>query len=113
MDGPLKKKIVTAVEPVLLSPLVYQLTGFVHVSALTMTQHLFSSYGAINEIDLKENAVKMMGPYDPAEPYARLIELLEKGIESARAGGLTISNAMIMLIGMTLLEQTGFKKDDI
>ena len=27
----------------------------------------------------KENAVKMMGPYDPADTLARLIEQLEKG----------------------------------
>ena len=53
-------------EPVFLSPLVDQITGFGHVSALTMIQHLFSSYGEINKIDLKENAVKMMGPYNPA-----------------------------------------------
>ena len=66
----LKKQIATEVEPVFLSSMVYQLTGFGQVSALIMLQHLFSSYGSINEIDLKENAVKMMGPYDPAEPLA-------------------------------------------
>ena len=41
MDGAFKKKIVTEVEPVFLSPLVDQLTGFGQVSALTMLQHLF------------------------------------------------------------------------
>ena len=79
MGGALKNQIGTAVEPVLLSPLVDQLTGFGQVSALAMIQHLFSSYGAIDKIDLEENAMKMMGPYDPAEPLARLIEKLEKG----------------------------------
>ena len=69
----MKNKIFTALELVFLSPLVYQLTGFGQVSALTMMQHLFSRYGAIDEIDLGENAVKMMGPYDPAEPLAKLI----------------------------------------
>ena len=39
----------------------------------TMIQHLLSSYGEIGEIDLEENAVKMMGPYDPAEPLDWLI----------------------------------------
>ena len=33
----------------------------------------------IDDIDLKENAVNMMGPYDPAEFLAQLIEQLEKG----------------------------------
>ena len=48
VDGALKNHIVTAVEPVFLSPLVYHLTGFIQVSALTMIQHLFSSYMVID-----------------------------------------------------------------
>ena len=66
-------------ELVFLSPLVYQLTGFGQVSALTMMQHLFSRYGAIDEIDLGENAVKMMGPYDPAEPPCQTDLTVGKG----------------------------------
>ena len=65
VDGALKKHIVTAVEPVFLSPLVDQLTGFGQVTALTMLQHIFSIYVAINDIDLEDNSVKMIGPYDP------------------------------------------------
>ena len=60
-------------EPVFLSPLVDQLTGFGQVSALTMLLHLFSSYRAIDEIDLEENAVNIMGRYDPDELLSQLI----------------------------------------
>ena len=73
MDRALKNQIITAVDPVFLSPLVEQLTGFRQVSALTMLQNLFSSYGVIDEINLEENAVNMMGPYNPTEHIARLI----------------------------------------
>ena len=100
-------------EPVLLSPLVDQLTGFGKVSALTMLHHIFSSYRAINKIDLEENTIKMMGPYDPAEPLAQIIEQLEKGRKFAGAGGQKISNAMMMSKGITLLAQTGIFDDDI
>ena len=79
VDKALKMQIVTAVEPVLLSPLVDNFTGFGKVYALTMLQHLFASYGVIGEINLEENAVKMMGPYNPAEPLSQLIKQLEKG----------------------------------
>ena len=79
VGGALKNQIVTAVEIVFLSPLVDQFTGFGQVSTLTMLQHLFASYGLIGEIDLEESAVKMMGPYNPAEPLSQLIEQLEKG----------------------------------
>ena len=61
-------------EPVFLSPLVDQLTGFGHVSTPTMLQNLFASYREIDEMELEENAVKMMGPYDPTEPIAQLIK---------------------------------------
>ena len=66
VDWALKNHIVTAVEPVFISPLVDQLTGFGHVPALTMLQHQFFSHRAINKIGLEENAVKMMEPYNPA-----------------------------------------------
>ena len=61
MDGALKKYIATAVRPVFLSLLVDQLTIFVQVSALAMLQHLFTSYGEIDKLDLEENAVNNNG----------------------------------------------------
>ena len=67
-----KKQIVVVVQSVFLSLLVDQLTGFEQVSELSIIQHIFTSYGVIDKIDHKENLVKMMGPYDPAEPLARL-----------------------------------------
>ena len=109
----LKDQILTAVEPVFLSPLVNQLTMAGQVSTLTILQHLFSSYRAIEEIDLDENSVKMMGPYDPVEPLSRLIEQLEKGRELARAGEKTISDSITVFNGITLLEQTVVFYDDI
>ena len=78
-----------------------------------MLQHLLSSYGAINKINLEENTVKISGPYDPAEPLVRLIEQLEKGRELAQLGGHKIPDAMMMSKGITLLAQTGVFNDDI
>ena len=63
VDGEIKKQIFTAVNPVFLSPLKDQLTGFCKFTALHMLQHLFSSYGYIEKIDLKENYINIMGPY--------------------------------------------------
>ena len=48
-EGAPKNLIIMVVEPVFLYPLVDQLTGFGQVSALTMIQHLLSSYGAIEK----------------------------------------------------------------
>ena len=44
-----------------------------------------------------------MGPYDPAEPLAWIIEQLEKGREFARAGGQTISSAMMMVSKLIIM----------
>ena len=96
VDRVLKNKIVTVVEPVFLSPLVDQITGFGKVSALTMLHYIFASYEEITKIELKEKSVKMMGTYDPTELLARLIKQSEKGITFARSGGQTISDAMMM-----------------
>ena len=83
VDGAFKNQIVTAVEPVFLSPLADQLIGLGQVSALNILQDLLSSYRVIYEIDLNGNSIKMMGTYDPAEPLAQLVEKLEKGGEFA------------------------------
>ena len=80
MDGVLKTQMVTAVQPVFLSPLVDQLTGFGKLTTLQIIQYLFASYRNIDKINLDENARETMGPYDPAETLASLIKKLEKGI---------------------------------
>ena len=69
IDDALKNKIITTVEPVFLSPLVDQLTGYVQVSALTMLQHLFLSYGKIDEINLEEMSSILWGPTTPQNPW--------------------------------------------
>ena len=72
MDGSVQNQIVTAVQPVFLAPLVDQLNGFVQVSALAMLHNNFTSYGAIEKIDLEENTLQMMEPYDTAKTLALL-----------------------------------------
>ena len=54
-------------------PTSIPVNGFGQVSEPEMLHHLFTSYGAIDKIDLKENAVTMMGSYHPAETLNRSI----------------------------------------
>ena len=54
----------------------------------------------------------MMGPYDPVEPQAWLIEKLEKRRKLVHAGVYTIADVMMVSKGITLLAQTStFNKD--
>ena len=55
----------------------------------------------------------MMGPYNPTELLAILIDKLKKGREFAISGYQTISDAMMTPKGITLLAQTGIFNDDI
>ena len=108
----LKKQIVTAVQLFSPSPRVDHLTGFGQVSVLQMIKHLFTSYREIYKINLKENTVKMMGPYDPAETLARLINQLEIRIEFLLAGEKTIYDAIkvskvVTLFGIEIQLQQG------
>ena len=50
------------------------MSGFVNMSYLTILQYLFTRYGAIDDTDLEENLVNMMGLYGPAEPLTQLVE---------------------------------------
>ena len=55
-----------------------------------MLQYLFRSYGKIGKTPLKENVIKMMGTYEPAEHLACLIDQTKRGQEFEIAGGQTI-----------------------
>ena len=90
-------------QQVFLSPTMGQHTGFGQVMTIDMLRHLFRSYEAIGYIDLEENAVKMMGPYYPAEPLVRIIDQLKKGREFSRPGGQMIEKSMMVSKLITLL----------
>ena len=64
-----------------------QFTLFGQVTALHILQYMLNSYGDIDEVDIEENTVKMMGPYDPAETLSRLIDQPKKGQEFTRSLG--------------------------
>ena len=65
-----------AVQQDFLSLSMDRLIGFGKVTALKMLQHPFRLYWAIDEIDLKENSVKIMSLYEHTEPFDHLIDQL-------------------------------------
>ena len=85
VDGTIMKQIITAVQQVFISTIMYLLTGFRQVTALEMIQlkHIFRFYGEIEETNLEKNSMKMMGAYEPSEPLAHLVYQLLKGWEFA------------------------------
>ena len=59
-----------------------------------------------DEINLKGNPAKIMGPYEPTDPLDHLIYQPEKGQELAISGGKKIPEYMMVSKGVTLLAQT-------
>ena len=105
-NGAFKQQIISVMETIFLYPIKDQLTGFGQFTALNIMDHLFSSYEEIDDINLEENDVKMMGPNNPTEPLACLLEHLDKGLELLRDRGRTISDVMMVSKVITLLIQT-------
>ena len=52
LNGATKKQTIHAIDPIFLSPIKYQQTGFGQVMSLDTMNHLFRAYGAIDEIYL-------------------------------------------------------------
>ena len=53
LDIQINKQLITAMEPIFMSLIKDQLTGFVQVTDLYMMIHLFRAYGAIDKINLE------------------------------------------------------------
>ena len=45
-----------------------------------MINHVYITYGDIEDIDLEKNNMNMMKPYDPKQPLAALIQQFYMGI---------------------------------
>ena len=60
----IKKQIITSVEQIFFLPIKDQVTCFGQLTALEMMDHIFRAYRLIDEINVKENALKMMRPYN-------------------------------------------------
>ena len=79
VNSTLNKYTIHAVDTVFLSLIKYHLAGFSQVISPEIMHCVFGAYGAIDNIEIKENTVRIMGAYQLAKPLARLIEKIEKG----------------------------------
>ena len=61
-------------EPIFLFTINNQLTYFIEVTDLDMMNDIFRDYGEIDGFYPEENCVRMIVPYNPSKPLARLIK---------------------------------------
>jgi hypothetical protein len=112
-DKALKKQIEHAVETGFLSAMNHELTGFSRVTSLALLTYLYKTYEKIDDEDIEKNNEKMMAPYDPELPLAKLTIQLEKGRAFAHIGRQLITENMMISKGITLLTRTKVFPDDI
>ena len=112
VDRAIKYQIVKVFQQLFLSPIMDQLSVLGQVTALYIMQHLFRAYGDIDKIYVKENSVKMVGPYETVEPLAQLSDQLEKGWEFSIAVWHTVADTMMVSKGVTLLKQMATFNED-
>jgi hypothetical protein len=61
----LKQQIITVFEPMYLDVLNDEMVGFAKISARSMLDHLFTTYGNITTVDLENNFEHMRRAWDP------------------------------------------------
>jgi hypothetical protein len=69
-----KNQIITVFEPMYLDVLNDDMVGFAIISARSMLDHLFSTYGNITASDLENNFEHMCRSWDPQQPVESLFK---------------------------------------
>jgi hypothetical protein len=83
----LKKKIINVFEPMYLDVLNDDMVGFAKISARDMLDHLSTTYGNINAVDLENNFEHMGRAWDPQQPVESLFKQIQDCADYSEAGG--------------------------
>jgi hypothetical protein len=70
----LKKQIITVFEPMYLEVLNDDMVGFANITARSMLDHLFITYGNTTALDLENNFEHMRHAWDPQQPVESLFK---------------------------------------
>jgi hypothetical protein len=107
LDKILRGQIIKACPAQCIRKLKHSQHGFSQVTTLQMLTHLWSTYGQITENDMLNNQARMAKDWHPPTDIEALFTQLEEGAAFAEAGGATISEAGIILIGYQIILKTG------
>lgn len=99
----LKTQVEEAIDDIYLVGIVDLTTGLANVTLTELLNHLMTTYGGINDLDLKANTEEMMKEWDQNTPVEFVIRQIERAREFAAdalqpytdAQALTIANNLI------------------
>jgi hypothetical protein len=106
----LKKQIITGFEPMYLDVLNDDMVGFANISARSMLDHLFTTYGNITAVDLGNNFEHMRQAWDPQQPVESLFKHIQDCADYSEAGGVLIGNPQKINVGYAKIFATGHFK---
>lgn len=107
VDLALKQQIIKAFDSTFLESQKDPNTGYNNVSVLDMIVELYDLYGAIDAVDIENNAMKMKTPWQPTSPISSLFKQIEDALNFATAGGQPISNEQSINTAYLLIFATG------
>jgi hypothetical protein len=102
-----KKQIISVFEPMYLDVLNDNMVGFANISARDMLDHLFSTYGNINAVDLEINFEHMRRACDPQQPVESLFKRIQDCADYSEAGGVLIGHPRQINVGYAKIFATG------
>ena len=107
----LTKQIVRAFDGLYLKVIKIRHVKFLGVPSLDIIQHLYKSYGTINQVDIDDNEKKMSKHYDSTLPIEVLFDKIEEGMEVAEAASFSYNKNQILQKSYLLIIQTGKYKE--
>jgi hypothetical protein len=86
------KQIINVFEPMYLDVLNDDMIGFSNISVRAMVDHLFSTYGNITVVGLKNNFEHMRRAWDPQQPVESLFKQIQDFTGYSEVGGVIIGH---------------------
>ena len=106
-DRALKTQVLKAVPSMFYDVLNDDDIGYASVTTLKLLEHLWNTYGQIDDDQLAANLVRMTAPWSPPTPIDKLFTQLQTSMKFATEGGDPITESSTIRTGVTIIEQNG------
>jgi hypothetical protein len=83
------------------------MVGFANISARTMLDHLFTTYGNITAFHFENNFEHMRRAWDPQQPVESLFKQIQYCADYSEAGGVLIGHPQQINVGYAKIFATG------
>jgi len=106
MQDALKKQIQETVDNIYLEAIREQYSNFANLTAWDMINHLFTNYAIITPLELQQNNIDIVKPWDPTTPFATAVKQISDCQNKARTAGQPYSDQQIMTYAYNLVFST-------